>query len=407
MSEHLAEGPDLLQEAMAILDIPTLARHLGFEGLKVGINKSPFREDSSPSFSIFDGGKMWKDHAGGEAKGMWDFVKVALGLGDGDKNAIAACIKAAAGFDVNAPLVRAKVRAPAEKLFQHSPLWNSEVRDRFEVGRKEFTGDKAALERLADRRGWQVRFLRDLVEMGLLSRPLLPWSDHNVRGAKRGVAFRVDSLDAVGECITSLPVGYHQRFQIDEGKKQWVYVPYCPGSAKSHFQQTLVDMGQRIHTYPFFMGDPKSKAWVITEGQWDAANFALACGKEFRGLVFGLRGIATAELFLRCLHAHIQRHRPTVWLVPDNDAAGSAMVKRSAEHPDKPCLLERLRTAGVGKVVISTINPECGKDFNDLYRARWITPADMRAWAGRLGVEGEYFASAAAPAPVTVEGGSS
>ena len=40
--------------------------------------KSPFREDHRPSFSVFDAGARFKDHATGEAGDVIDFLKLAL-----------------------------------------------------------------------------------------------------------------------------------------------------------------------------------------------------------------------------------------------------------------------------------------------------------------------------------------
>jgi len=42
--------------------------------------KSPFRQDRSPSFSVFDNSKAWKDHATGEAGDVVSFYQKATGL---------------------------------------------------------------------------------------------------------------------------------------------------------------------------------------------------------------------------------------------------------------------------------------------------------------------------------------
>ncbi len=39
---------------------------------------SPFREDRSPSFSVFEDGTRWKDFATGDGGDVVDFVKLAL-----------------------------------------------------------------------------------------------------------------------------------------------------------------------------------------------------------------------------------------------------------------------------------------------------------------------------------------
>lgn len=45
---------------------------------------SPFREDRRPSFSIFDGGRAFKDHATGEAGDVVDFLGIARGCSKSD-----------------------------------------------------------------------------------------------------------------------------------------------------------------------------------------------------------------------------------------------------------------------------------------------------------------------------------
>lgn len=44
---------------------------------RCGVYKSPFRHDKTPSFSIFDGGGRWHDHATGEGGDAYEFVKLA------------------------------------------------------------------------------------------------------------------------------------------------------------------------------------------------------------------------------------------------------------------------------------------------------------------------------------------
>ena len=42
--------------------------------------KSPFRQDRTPSFSVFDGGRAWKDHATNEGGDVVSFYMKATGL---------------------------------------------------------------------------------------------------------------------------------------------------------------------------------------------------------------------------------------------------------------------------------------------------------------------------------------
>jgi DNA primase len=69
-----------IQEAKARLDITAVAAQV-FPHWKPAIScGSPFREDHNPSFSVFDHGQKWKDHATGEHGDAVDFLAKALGL---------------------------------------------------------------------------------------------------------------------------------------------------------------------------------------------------------------------------------------------------------------------------------------------------------------------------------------
>lgn len=66
-----------LDAAKERLDIYDLWKHYKFEEQPGPSCKSPFREDTSPSFSVFDGGRRFKDHATGEKGGPIEFVALA------------------------------------------------------------------------------------------------------------------------------------------------------------------------------------------------------------------------------------------------------------------------------------------------------------------------------------------
>jgi hypothetical protein len=66
------------REAYSIADAWRMLRLPG-EPKQIGCMRSPFREDNNPSFSIFDGGKAFKDHASGEGGDVIEFIRVALG----------------------------------------------------------------------------------------------------------------------------------------------------------------------------------------------------------------------------------------------------------------------------------------------------------------------------------------
>lgn len=73
-------GESPLDAAKAALDIPALWEALALPGRPAKSCHSPFREDRKPSFSIFDNGRGFKDHATGEAGGVVEFVQQATGF---------------------------------------------------------------------------------------------------------------------------------------------------------------------------------------------------------------------------------------------------------------------------------------------------------------------------------------
>jgi hypothetical protein len=69
-----------IQEAKAKLDIPAVAKQV-FPHWRPAIScVSPFREDRNPSFSVYDNGQKWKDHASGDHGDTVDFLGKALDI---------------------------------------------------------------------------------------------------------------------------------------------------------------------------------------------------------------------------------------------------------------------------------------------------------------------------------------
>ncbi len=73
-----------LEEAKDRLTIPSLWVRLDLPGKPATSCCSPFREDRKPSFSVFDNGRKWKDHATGEGGDAADFLAHALGVSPED-----------------------------------------------------------------------------------------------------------------------------------------------------------------------------------------------------------------------------------------------------------------------------------------------------------------------------------
>ncbi|MFC5454702.1 CHC2 zinc finger domain-containing protein [Prosthecobacter fluviatilis] len=66
------------------LRIPEVWRALGLTGQPAHVCRSPFRQDRSPSFSIYQDGRRWKDFATGEEGDVIDFIAAARQTGKGE-----------------------------------------------------------------------------------------------------------------------------------------------------------------------------------------------------------------------------------------------------------------------------------------------------------------------------------
>lgn len=65
------------------LRIPEVWQVLGLEGQPSLRCRSPFRPDKTPSFSIYDGGRRWKDFGTGQSGDVIDFIATARQLSKG------------------------------------------------------------------------------------------------------------------------------------------------------------------------------------------------------------------------------------------------------------------------------------------------------------------------------------
>jgi hypothetical protein len=77
--------PDLFAEAREAYRIGDAWQMLRLPGEPKASCRSPFRDDHSPSFTIFDDGKAWKDHATGDGGDVVEFIRHAIG---GDHRAV-------------------------------------------------------------------------------------------------------------------------------------------------------------------------------------------------------------------------------------------------------------------------------------------------------------------------------
>lgn len=302
--------------------------------------------------------------------------------------------------------------------------WSKEVRTLWEAGENP---DDRFTEELVAARGWPMRWLRWLLDEHLISWPALPWNDDT-----SAVALRVDGPKRFGSGPISelAPVGYHQRFEI-RGEKSWAYVPYLPAEDKRHtdFQHEMVaaETARRDDLdvamcpgLPFVMGSPVGVRFlVITEGQWDAVTFAGACGwleSETTwpegAMVMGARGANGVDTLLAYWGEWLEATVPAILVLADNDTAGKRwdepqpLDKELPGSPLLPTFAQKLLkrpgateaepewVARARKVTVQRINPTYGKDFNDYWKAKRPTPAQMMAWLrtlGYLGSKGEWL----------------
>ena len=146
-----------LEVAKERIRIPDLWRELGLEGEPRKHCRCPFHEDRSPSFSIFDDGRVWKCHAGCGEGSVVDFLAKARGLSDAD-----ACQEILRRGDV----IPQRSRSPRREVDAHN--------DKAEKARKREswptfeTPTQDEIGAIADLRGLSVEGVSLAADRGLL-----------------------------------------------------------------------------------------------------------------------------------------------------------------------------------------------------------------------------------------------
>lgn len=420
----MAYDDEQLDQAFSTLEILTVARHFGIEGLKEGVvTKSPFREDKNgKSFSIYRDTRTgnfssWKDHANGDGGGVWNFAKEAAPAMEGKD--IRNLLVELSGQDpkrLTRGQVKREVAAKRQDLYKDqakaladlptikTPIpgpWSMQVRARYEEGKGVLVG---LADKIAATRGWAGRVIVDLIAMGKTSSVELPWN----RG--RAWAWMVEKpapkKGAGGRDLDLVPVGYHGRYKYRNPdktfKKMWSYIPSIPGDKKKDgtpkhltpFQEHLKALGMGIPAYPFVIGDLcKPVLVVVLEGQFDAVSFAEAFGWIEGGFpagvsVFGLRGVQSQVPFLAAYGFWLKKNQPAVWIIGDNDAAGVKLAEYDASGNivREPSFIERIRAQGCTVKAEVIGHPGC-KDFNDVFKAGRPSLEVMKAWSALRGFE--------------------
>lgn len=302
--------------AIAELTIARIWQEAGLPGRVPtgdGIHKSPFRDERTPSFSVFGRMRNWKDHGTGDGGGIVDFAKKCWSelsdedfreklievsgiirspkktdapvngqpffVGpDGVPRAAAAVIpktveKAAKAIEKRQQLAEAEERLyqereallhpelPKEK--RNLPGWPDCVRDRFVEGWEYLRGDTKRQAEFAESRGWPVAWVEELLNLELISYPLERGFDSpDERWARRQKAFRVDVPLLSSRTVKELrpgvtvasacelrPIGYHQR----------IFVPARNGEPERKLWMFLP-------SFPKFAARSKYEKAIVEEG---------------------------------------------------------------------------------------------------------------------------------------------
>lgn len=146
---------DLFAEAREKITVFDAWKMLGFDGEPKASCKSPFREDRSPSFSIFEGGKAWTDHASGDGGDVVEFIRHAIG---GDHKDVREWLQERIGSHQPSPRPIA-APANAKAIKWPSPL---------------VMGDSSTWQGFADKRGLTYPAVYTMAQLGLLRFTKLP-----------------------------------------------------------------------------------------------------------------------------------------------------------------------------------------------------------------------------------------
>ncbi len=144
-----------IDEIKARLSIPEAARLLGMNWQAGKSCVSPFRPDKHPSFSCFDEGRRWRDHATGEGGTVIDFIQKALDVPL--KEAIQWAREKCGGVVLPVPIAAgAAMKKPASDAKAKPPP-------------KLRPAQAGELEALAKLRGFKVETLAEAQRRGLLA----------------------------------------------------------------------------------------------------------------------------------------------------------------------------------------------------------------------------------------------
>jgi hypothetical protein len=251
---------DKIEEARAKLPLPELMREMGYGEFAKSSVRSPFRDEKSPSWGIYEKGGRWKflDHGTGEGGDEIDFIEQVENI---DRKAAIERFLAMAGIE------RQEKKPPATKFSLNGSKAYSKPWSECQAQANE-----AFLQKIADERKIGVETMRWAKEIGILGRN----GDHP--------AFK---------CGT----GYH--FRVEDGG--WRFEP------KGISNEALV------------FGNKESKEVYVFESQWDALAIAHSVGTEAAATKLWVvtRGANNGKL------AAPYAEKRTIIAFPQNDAPKS------------------------------------------------------------------------------------
>jgi hypothetical protein len=346
--------PPSIEEVKARYSIADAWRDEGLPGQPARSCKSQFRDDRHNSFSVYDNGRRWKDHADDCGGDVINFIAKARGVSQAE--ALAA-VRERTGWRPGShgpALSRAVDRpkpAPQSKAPAYKPAaMDGEVLLAWEAGLHFLARVDHDRQAETDRwRAWPAGTTQFLAGQGLLGAP--QWE------GQRGLAWLVQYPRRGGW----MPVGFHMRHNPRrEGERAgWTYQP----------------SGCGMPGVPLVLGNFYGARVVIAcEGEWDAATFAAAAGWLANATawpdavaVMGIRGATGWRTFLEHWRPHWPR-RAKFLLIPDNDEAGLRWQRDFAGELAPLAL----------SVKVATPAPGGPKDFNDMHRAKPFLPEDIR-----------------------------
>jgi hypothetical protein len=150
------ERVDVFKSAKEHYTIPRLWQAFGYPGKPGTSCKSPFRDDEKPSFSVFDGGRKWKDHATGDGGDIIEFLKLAL---PGDYTEVREWLAERLRIDIlNGQLAATSSHVRTDELPQKKINWPSELLE----------GHEATWHAFAKLRGYCFGSVSVMVQAGIL-----------------------------------------------------------------------------------------------------------------------------------------------------------------------------------------------------------------------------------------------